>query len=380
MIARLYLTSTTALAELDPKNVELIVALRPFSRTPVALEESHLKEAHALGFKLHLEWDALMEEPRFLQLTQTSLPAYISSVRVKDAGAALWLRDQTSYPIWLHLEAGHHNRVAVESWKQRLGARLEGVILSNELPQKTIQVWTQELRLQSELLALGPLLLFHSPRKLLSPHKERELTEELRATGASVESPHKGFPLLENEHGTFMFHPKDLSLVDRHSELEACGLSFFRIDDRQETADTQKLVREFLRTPNSADELKSAWSKDWMRGYWNTNKSDVLFEKLTNPHLQKTPDIIAEVIDGKKSHWLAVKVLGPSLKLEQDIEVVSPLGKVKSARLMWLKDSSFRPCEEIKTGAIGFIPWVTGTPTKSVLRCAPERLSYEDAP
>jgi putative protease len=379
MIARLYLTAHTDLSRLDPTQVEFILALKPFSRHPSEPGESRLKEAHDLGFKLHLEWDALMEEPRFLSMTQNWSAPYVSSVRVKDAGAALWLRDHTNLDIWLHLEAGHHNRVAVESWKQRLGSRLTGVILSNELPQKTIQSWCDSLNLQTELLALGPLLLFHSPRKLLSPLKKEELHEELQATGASVESPHKGFPLLENEHGTFMFHPKDLCLIDRFEELKASRLNYYRIDDRQENSIVQSLVQDFIRSPRSAEALKHEWSKDWMRGYWNINKSDVLFDKLTNPHLQKTPDIIAEVIDGKKSHWLAVKVLGPQLLQGQDIEVVSPLGKVKSARLVWMKNSKFQDCERIESQEIGFIPWVTGTPTKSVIRCAPARLSCADA-
>ena len=380
MIARIYLTAQTDLSHLDPTQVEFILALKPFSRHPSEPGESRIKEAHDLGFKLHLEWDALMEEPRFLSMTQNWSAPFVSSVRVKDAGAALWLRDHTSLDVWLHLEAGHHNRVAVESWKQRLGTRLKGVILSNELPQKTIQSWCDSLNLQTELLALGPLLLFHSPRKLLSPLKQDELHEELLATGASVESPHKGFPLLENEHGTFMFHPKDLCLIDRFDELKASRLNFYRIDDRQETSRVQGLVQDFIRAPLSAQALKSEWSKDWMRGYWNINKSDVLFDKLTNPHLHKSPDIIAEVIDGKKSHWLAVKVLGPELIKGQDIEVVSPLGKVKSARLVWMKNSKFQECERIGSQEIGFIPWVTGTPTKSVIRCAPARSSSVVAP
>ncbi len=376
MIARIYLTNQTDLSQLDTSLVELIIARKPFSRNPSELEESLIKEAYARGFKLHLEWDALMEEPRFRSFTHNWSTDFISSVRVKDAGAALWLRDHTTQDIWLHLEAGHHNQWAVESWKQRLGERLKGIILSNELPQKTIQIWSDVLKLQTELLALGPLLLFHSPRKLLSPLHQNDLQVELQAIGASVESPHKGFPLLENEHGTFMFHPKDLALIDRFEELASSGLSFYRIDDRLESMTAQKMVRQFIRSPQDCHALKSEWSKEWMRGYWNINKSDVLFDKLTNPHLQKSPDIIAEVIDGKKSFWLAVKVLGKKLSVGQEIEVVSPLGKIKRAKLVWMKNSNFQDCESIDSQEIGFIPWVSGTPTKSVIRSAPEHSSF----
>ena len=43
--------------------------------------------------------------------------------------------------------------------------------------------------------------------------------EFLEATGESEESPHKGFPLIENSHGTFMFHIKRLFLLEHLEHL-----------------------------------------------------------------------------------------------------------------------------------------------------------------
>lgn len=372
MKAVVYLTHTNQIKLLDPEKVEFIAALSPFSRFGEKLASDLLESARAKGFKLHLEWDALMEEPQFRLITK-EWPHEFQSVRVKDAGAALWLRDNTTCSIHFHMEAGHHNKMAVESWKKRLGTRLKRIIISNELPQKTIQDWSQSLSLEIELLTLGPLLLFHSPRKLLSPLNRPEILSPIKASGASVESPHKGFPLVENAHGTFMFHPKDISLLDKWEELVSSGIHFYRIDMREENLEAQSEVIEFISSPHpdKTAHLKLVWSKEWMRGYWSTNKSDVLFEKLTNPHLQKNQDVVAEVIDTKKSHWMAVKVLNDQLSQGQSIQVISPLGKIKSAHIAWIKDSSFKDVSVLSAGQVGFIPWVGGTPTKSILKFSP---------
>lgn len=369
MKAIIYLTDSLQLDRLDPEKVELIIALAPFSRFPVQTHPELLESAKERGFKLHLEWDALMEEPQFRLITKV-WPTEFQSVRVKDAGAALWVRDHTDCSIHFHMEAGHHNMMAVESWKKRLGLRLKRIIISNELPHKTIKEWSQSLGLEIELLSLGPLLLFHSPRKLLSPLRQPDVLTTIKATGASVESPHKGFPIVENRHGTFMFHPKDICLLDKWDELLSSGVHFYRIDMREEKPEVQKEVIQFISAPRlaGAAKFKESWSKEWMRGYWNTNKSDVLFEKLTNPYLQKNEDVVAEVIDTKKSHWMAVKILNHQLSQGQDVKVISPLGVEKSAQVVWMKDSAFKEVSVLNAGQVGFIPWVGGTPTKSILK------------
>jgi len=49
----------------------------------------------------------------------------------------------------------------------------------------------------------------------LSPLEEKKhLNDALEAYGTSEESPHSGFPIVENRHGTFMFNVKDLSLLE----------------------------------------------------------------------------------------------------------------------------------------------------------------------
>lgn len=372
-----YLTAARELTEWKSASVqELIIATREFSRRGTLTLDEGLAlaaEAQAQGFAVSFEWDALMEEPRFIALSRRleSLPFAFKSIRVRDAGAALWVRDHLRAEIHLLLEAGHHNLLALKSWYQRLGTRLGRVIVSPELPAKTLKLWSQEFSVPLEVLGLGPLLLFHSPRALLSKLDSAPEGEEWIAEGASEESPHKGFPLYESVHGTLMFHPKDLSILERWQEIPAAGVAYLRLDHRHETRpEAVAELAVFLREP-SAEHLalvKAGWSRDWMRGYWDVNKSDVLFDRLTNSHLQQRDLWCGEVIEGKKEAWLAVRGRGLGLKRGSEIEVISPLGKVRTLKLHWLKDDAFQDVEELCDGDVGFVPWTSGSPSKSQLR------------
>jgi hypothetical protein len=105
-----------------------------------------------------------------------------------------------------------------------------------------------------------------------------------------------------------------------------------------------------------------------MRGYWDVNKSDVLFDKLTNKFLQIDEHVCAEVIEGQKSKWLAIKILAHGVKLNQELEILTPLGKSRSMKLMWIKDSQFKDTSVLKVGDIGLIPWCSGATSKSLLK------------
>src|SRR5690606_4190698 len=134
-------------------------------------------------------------------------------------------------------ENGNHNLRALEGWIELASGRMERIVLSIELSKTVISEYVTKLKVPCELLGFGRILLFYTPRPLLSalvPQKVSQ-NEELAALGESEESPHKGFPIVENQHGTFMFHIKEFCLVEFAHELKEMGLSYFRIDQRWET-------------------------------------------------------------------------------------------------------------------------------------------------
>ncbi len=368
-----YLTSAEDLSLFSRVGIqEVILAVKEFSRRGTLTMSEALKlhsQAQELGIKTLFEWDALMEEPRMRSLVIGLAEQFVfNEIRVRDAGAILWSREHLHCPIQLLLEAGHHNQMSIEAWKLRLGERLSRLIVSPELPLTKLSEWRKNLALPIEILGLGPLLLFHSPRSLLAPLGQAH-EDEIIATGASEESPHKGFPLRENVHGTLMFHPKDLGLLERWDDMIRAGIDYVRIDHRHEEPSSIERVVTFISHPTAmmAQRLRESWSREWMRGYFDVNKSDVLFSKLRNQHLEKKPTFKAQVLESKREGWLAVKVTGELLKCGEELVVKNPQGEERPIKIGWLKDENFAQVEELPKDAIGFIPWVAGAPSKSVL-------------
>jgi putative protease len=373
MKAIVYLTDAAQIpAWSEARVTEVILAPKELSRRGTGSLASMIElanQANAVGLTPVLEWDALMEGPRFRECSASvlRLPKVFRAVRARDAGAALWLRDHTDYPIQLLLEAGHHNLPALQTWQSRLGLRLQRLCLSPELTLKTLQDWRTQLDVPFEVLGLGPLLLFHSPRALLTSLATAPASEEVWAEGASEESPHKGFLLSENSHGTLMFHPKDLGLLERWSDLEAAGVDVVRIDHRREKSELVQGIVAFLKAPQDAGALKSAWSQEWMRGYLDVNKSDVLFDRLKNDHLKRDERSCGEVLEGKREAWLAVRVSG-HITAGETIQIINPKGESTSLELAWIKDDAFQPVTTLTDGQVGFLPWTRGVPSKSKLQ------------
>jgi putative protease len=373
MKAIVYLTSASEIPLWVGANVtEVIIAPRELSRRgTMSMGEARSLAglARAAGLRPLLEWDALMEGPRLRACTAlvAEVHADFAVLRVRDAGAALWGRDNTSLPLQLLLEAGHHNLPALESWRSRLGDRIERFCLSPELPLQTLTTWRSQLPVQMEVLGLGPLLLFHSPRALLSPHEQAGTdVPEVWAEGASEESPHKGFLLAENSHGTLMFHPKDLGIIDRWDDIDRAGVDYVRLDHRREQVTVAQELAGFLASGDPTA-LRAAWSREWMRGYLDVNKSDVLFHRLKNDHLASHVSVCGEVLEGKREKWLAVRARGTLVKGET-LELVNPKGERRPLKLAWLKDDGFQAVESLVDGQVGFVPWEASTPAKSQLR------------
>src|SRR5690606_23250130 len=254
------------------------------------------------------------------------------AVRVQDPGALNWILSNTSHPFQFIAENGNHNIRALKGWIELAEGRMERVVLSIELSKDTIAQYTKELPIPCELLGFGRILLFYTPRPLLSslvPEKVSQ-NEEFLALGESEESPHKGFPLIENQHGTFMFHIKEFCLVDYAKDLTDAGLAFFRIDQRF-GSDKLREVTTLVKNFNEEEFLtfKEEYPQDLMRGFYLVNKTDVLFPKLKNSRLQQREgNYLGEVLEVEKSSHLAIMIKNKrGLKKTDMLKILHPKGE-----------------------------------------------------
>ncbi|HXH30189.1 MAG TPA: U32 family peptidase [Bacteriovoracaceae bacterium] len=355
---------------------EVILEHRSFSRFGQLSDEAFIEmatRAKELGLRVLLEWDILMTQTVFSQKVKavSGFLNLVDAVRVQDPGALEWMLTNTTKPLQFIAENGNHNLSALTGWIEHAQGRMERIVLSIELSKATIQTYLKEISIPCELLGLGRILLFYTPRSLLSaltPLKS-PVNQEFSAVAESEESPHKGFPVVENQHGTFMFHIKEFSLLEYARELEQMGMGFLRLDLRWQGArfvpPVCALVRNFEQ--QRYDVFKQEYPQDLMRGFYLVNKTDVLFPKLKNTRLQKREgDYAGEVLEAVKGSHLAIMVKNSrGLRRCDRLKILHPEGKTFEVDIFSLRNLALEEVDTVPAQQLALIPFVGGVWSKS---------------
>ncbi|MFG1504333.1 U32 family peptidase [Halobacteriovorax sp. ZH5_bin.2] len=367
---------------------EVILATRLFSQIGKLSVDDMAQAISSLkseGMAFSLEWDILMTETRFGMYKQQFLKYAdlgFKSIRLRDPGAVNFcLNEFPNLKIDLLLDTGgHHNLNSIKVWKKLVGDRLRKIVLSIELSSSVIRDFCQEIHswgVETELLVFGRILLFYTPRNLVSPLYSDESLEDnyLEVSGSSEESPHKGFPIVENQHGTFMFNTKDQFLLEYIDELKECGVNDLRVDTRHLEnnnllSDVVALINAFDKT--KAKEVKDQFGNSTTRGFFHVNKSDVLFKKLKNKRTQRQDEgFLGEVVDVVKKSHMAILIKGMraeefALKVGDELRLNTPDGKVKTTKVHKITHTNGSETDSAKTGELVLIPHVSGVSVKTM--------------
>lgn len=364
------------------KDTEVILSPKELSRFGVSsLEEVKImaKLCRERKIKVVLEWDILMEGLAFeaaLKVLNTLDLSDFDAIRVQDQGALNYILENfPDLKIQLNLESGNHNLIGIKTWASLIGAQLDKLILSHELSKDKITSYLSALsprHFKIEVLGLGRILLFYSPRKLLSPPIENKKEESLSAIGKSEESPHKGFKILENTHGTFMFHEKDFYLLNKLDELTEMGLDTLRIDLRfnQSREFLFKTILTYLKSPTD-DELKNLlnyYKNPVMQAFYRTNKSTVIFKNLKNQNIKRIDEsFVGSVVGVLKNRYTAIVLKNKDLKLsvKDSIEFRTPDGKVKAFNVDKILNSNNQEIPNASFGDLIFVKHSSGISVKS---------------
>jgi putative protease len=331
-----------------------------------------------------LEWDALNQEEKFLASCAVidRLPMHdFKAIRVQDPGAVEYIKSK--YPwlkIQLILENGNHNLIGLSKWCEYLGDQCERLVLSNELSKEKLADYARVLKTPLEVLVFGRILLFYSPRLLLSPlEKEKIEAQSIEANGSSEESPHSGFPLIENSHGTFMFNVKDLYLLDHLDELQDLGIGHARVDLRFDQALPNYLkdvVNLFSKKILESElTIKKSNPRPCIKGFYNINKSDVLFTKLKNKRTQRLDEFyVGEIVDVERDQQLAllVKTRGFEASSLIELKFITPEGKEKILKPSWMKSSSGENIVMALQNDLVLIPYTNGVSVKTQVYLNPK--------
>lgn len=356
--------------------------LSRMGKMTVAQADELIKFISSHGEMVIIEWDILMEQVSFEQasarfsewLNDLQKRSTQLEIRVQDLGAMYWIKN--NYPhmkIQLNLETGHRNLPSIKKHICYLGEQLSRIMLSFELSKDKLQLYQRELNVPIEILFHGRIPLFYSPRKLLSPlDTNQEQDNWIERDGESEESPHKGFPIIENRHGTFMFNVKELSLVDVYSELAEIGIDYLRVDlNSFEEGEQFKWFEQIeLVLDSSVDftQFKREYPAEIIRGFYSVNKSSVLFEKLKNKFLQHDDETyIGDVIEVSKPRHIAVQIKRGQLLIGSEIFYMTPEGKRIEVIITSILNSQRDNIDVATKGDIVFLPYKKSLSAKSTV-------------
>ena len=337
-----------------------------FQETLEALEKC--KENQLIPY---LQWDILANERMIQQGAEflESLPKeYIEGIRVEDRGIAQFIKEHYSQTkILLITETGNHNLSALQAWEAYFGNQLKRFILSTELPFSTIGNYCSQLQTPCEILGLGKILLFYSPRHLLSPVVEKRNSTDFFSAYA-INEEHQPLYTIENQHGTFVFHHSDLFLLDLLPELSKIGLQYLRLDLRSQN--TFSLLEEisflFQRfDQESALQIKEDWPQKTIRGFYKFNRTNLPLKRLTNRHLQNRNEFfIGQVIESQKGEYI-VLMTKKIFHLEDELLLITPDGKETSIVVRQIQNTRRENVQSANPPGIWILPYVKHSMTKT---------------
>ncbi len=370
-------------SEFKEKNryeLSFVLGTRALSRVSELTWEEAIeatRELRSLG-KVYLQWDVLMTQSNFKGLSAMLANNWdqfnesFDGIRVQDAGALFWLKERgLDGEVHYICENGNHNLAGLLSWYEFWPEKISRLVLSAEFPSDKLNDLKEQLPCELEVLGAGNILLFYTPRHLVAPLYEDDSLEpnpeEYRVYGTSEESPHKGFPIIDNGHGTFMFNTKELYIFTEEERLSELKNFSFRLDFPINSLSSEQWE---LLLKGEHIEFQATREMGQSKGFFRSNKTDVLFKKLKNHRLQdRSVDYLGDVVDVKKKEHIAIliKATDTELKVGDEIRLLSPEGREKSVTLHNLWDADRENRDSVQTGQIVFIPHVGGISVRTMV-------------
>ncbi len=342
--------------------------------------EGLISLVHETSLKPVLVWDILMTDSSFHQVCD-ELRAWdfgcFGATRVKDLGAADWMQsNHPDVPIQLLLEGSSHNLEAIKGWVEYFGSQLEKIVLSIELPEKKLIQYCEQVPVKFEVLGAGPILLFYSPRYLLSrvlaPEDDDTNAEFwMDAVASSEEFQGRAFVTKQTPHGTLMFLDKDQFILDKLEKLDAAGIDTVRIDlhHLSESRDATDGIDEICQLVwENAPSVRRRWPRRTLTPFFRANATSKQFERCKSKlHMLRDETCLAQVISGARRKFLAIyslRAFDPSQKKS----MVLPSGEELDFPDVEFRDSRGVVVEQCEADSILIVPWIRKACSGALIR------------
>lgn len=319
------------------------------------------------GLSPVLQWDILCTEHNFgncIKLLYDFPLSKFTAIRVQDIGVAEWVRNELpEIPIHFIAETGNHNLKGLLRWHEYFGSQLQRFALSSELPISTLNNYCKSLTVPCEILAAGRILLFYTPRKLLGNDESSKNSFKFKEKKlVPSDQRQKQFPTLENQHGTFIYHHKDLFLLDFISEFKNINMSVLRLDFRHVNikSDWIEKINSLLSSfdKKTVSSIKSKWPSKITHGFFRANRTDLAIERIKNPHRKDHGEtLVGCVVEAVKEEHL-ILLIRKSFQSGKSLLGITPEGRECVISTKSIRNIDGKPVREIEAGNLYQVPHV----------------------
>ena len=324
--------------------------------------------AHEHGAKVYLTLNIIPHEDDL-----QALPQYLASIShipldafiVSDPGTFDVVQELApQVPVHISTQANTTNSQTIKFW-HRLGA--QRVVLARELTLQEITRIRHEVPATLELEAFvhGAMCISYSGRCLLSNYM---INRDANRGGCAhpcrwkyhlVEEKRPGeyMPVYEDETGTYMFHSKDLCLIQHLPHLIQAGIISLKIEGRMKTVHYVATVvgayRRALDTyladpagwkpePSWLQELAKASHRPFTTGFYfgSPGPEDHIYEEAVQ---SRSYDFIAKVTGFDPVTMTATAEQRNRFFEGDEVEIIAPYEDVKSFTIRNLRDEAGEP-------------------------------------
>ena len=308
-------------------------------------------------------------------------------IRLQDPGLSLFIRKV--FPLAaLHLttETGNMNYRGIQHYLSEPGGSFNQVTFNNELPISEMKniINNTPSNIKFELQVHGPLLIQYTQRNLLTMkfnNLKQCLIEE-------ISRPGHFFPMLDNNHGTFLYYRADKNLLWFIPELLDLKLTYWLIDGRGQSKDyltkaikyyqqqmveclnqlDQKNKKKWRPSKEVLNSLSQTSSRPFIRGFFLANNSDRSLRFKQRPFekrkLSNIP-IVGKILDVKRPKWLIVEAI-TTLKIGE-YSLIDTNNQVQTIEINEILSIHNEPIAEAQPGELIKIPWYKGITPQSIL-------------
>ncbi|NOY70216.1 MAG: U32 family peptidase [Deltaproteobacteria bacterium] len=260
-------------------------------------------------------------------------------------------------PVHVSTQANTTSARAALFWKKLGAVRIN---TARELSIAEIKAISSGCDIEVEAFVHGAMCISHSGRCLLSSFlagrdaNQGDCAQPCRWQYHVVEEMRPGLymPVTEDSRGTYIFHSKDLCMIDHVPKMADAGIVSFKIEGRMKglnyLAATVKTYREAIDTyladrknyrvlPRWRKELENVNPRGYCTGLYLGALDAAVSE--TGPLLRADQSFIGKIKEKQDMRRLQILVKN-RLETGAEVEIISPAGPARSSRVAAVFDEN----------------------------------------